>query len=94
MDSVGKTFKVDSGSEAAYNQAAGGLLGARHILIGFKNPQRTADAAEKDSVRKKAERIRAQVDAANFAEMAKKYSNEPNAAQNQRQPRRVPEGRR
>src|SRR5215475_12340603 len=38
MDSVQKTFKVDSGSEAQYNQAAGGLLGARHILIAFKNP--------------------------------------------------------
>jgi hypothetical protein len=32
MDSISKSFKVDSGSEAAYNQAAGGLLAARHIL--------------------------------------------------------------
>jgi hypothetical protein len=48
MDSVQKTFKVDSGSEAAYNQAAGGLFGARHILIGFKNPGVPASAAEKD----------------------------------------------
>src|SRR5215470_17986949 len=39
MDSIAKTFKVDSGSEAAYNQAAGGLIAARHILIAFKNPQ-------------------------------------------------------
>ena len=38
MDSVSKTFKADSGTEAAYNQGAGDLLAARHILIGYKNP--------------------------------------------------------
>ena len=74
MDSVQKTFKVDSGSEAAYNQAAGGLLAARHILIGFKNPGVPASTAEKDSLRKKAEQVRTQVTSANFSEMAKKYS--------------------
>src|SRR5262252_4379859 len=61
MDSVQKTFKVDSATESAYNQAAGGLLGARHILIAFKNPGVPASAAEKDSVKKKADQIRAQV---------------------------------
>jgi hypothetical protein len=81
MDSVHRTFKVDSGSEAAYNQAAGGLLGARHILIGFKNPAVPATQAEKDSAKKKADALRAQVTAANFADMAKKHSTEPNAAQ-------------
>ena len=89
MDSVQKTFKVDSGSEAAYNQAAGGLLAARHILIGFKNPGVPASAAEKDSVRKKAEQVRAQVTAANFTEMAKKLSTDPSAAAEWRQPRRL-----
>jgi hypothetical protein len=82
MDSVGKTFKVDSGGEAAYNQAAGGLLGARHILIGFKNQGVPPSAAEKDSLRKKATAIRAQVTAANFTDMAKKNSTDPSAAQN------------
>jgi hypothetical protein len=82
MDSVQKTFKVDSGSEAAYNQAAGGLLGARHILIAFKNPGVPPSTAEKDSVRKKAEQVRAQVTSANFTEMAKKYSGDPGVAQN------------
>lgn len=80
MDSVAKTFKVDSGSEAAYNQAAGGLLAARHILIGFKNPTVPPTQAEKDSVRKKAEALLPQVTAANFVDMAKKHSTEPNAA--------------
>ena len=81
MDSVAKTFKLDSGSEAAYNQAAGGLLAARHILIGYKNQGVPPSAAEKDSLRKKALSVRAQVTPANFAEMAKKYSSEPAAQQ-------------
>lgn len=82
MDSISKTFKVDSGSEAAYNQAAGGLLAARHILIGYKNPNAPPTQAEKDSARKKAEAILPQVTSANFADMAKKYSTDPTAAQN------------
>jgi len=82
MDSVSKTFKVDSGSESAYNQASGGLLAARHILIGYKNQGVPPSAAEKDSLKKKADVVRAQVTPANFTEMAKKYSTDPSAAQN------------
>lgn len=82
MDSIQKSFKVDSGSEAAYNQAAGGLLSARHILIGFKNQGVPASQAEKDSLKKKAEQVRGQVTPANFADMVKKYSTDPTAAQN------------
>ena len=82
MDSIQQTFKVDSGGEAAYNQGAGGLLGARHILIGFKNPEVPASQAEKDSLKKKAMAVRAQVTAANFADMVKKYSSDPTAKQN------------
>ena len=82
MDSLSKTLKVDSASEATYNQAAGGLLAARHILIGFKNPGVPANQAEKDSLRKKAEQIRAQVTDANFADMAQKHSTDPTAKQN------------
>jgi hypothetical protein len=82
MDSIQKTFKVDSGSEAAYNQAAGGLLAARHILIGFKNQGVPATQAEKDSLKKKADAVRAQVTPQNFAEMVKKYSTDPTAPQN------------
>jgi len=82
MDSVSKSFKVDSATEAEYNQAAGGLLSARHILIGFKNPAVPPTQAEKDSVKKKADMVRAQVTAANFAAMADKYSTDPTAKQN------------
>jgi hypothetical protein len=82
MDSVQKAVKVDSASEATYNAAAGGLLAARHILIGFKNPGVPATQAEKDSLKKKAEMVRAQVTTANFAELVKKYSTDPTAGQN------------
>lgn len=82
MDSVSKSFKSDSGDEAAYNQAAGDLVAARHILIGYKNPGVPPSSAEKDSARKKAEMVRAQVTDANFTDMVKKYSTDPGAAQN------------
>jgi len=79
MQQVVKSYKPDSGSEAAYNQAAGGLLGARHILFAFPP---AATSGQKDSVRKRAEAIRPQVTSANFTEMAKKYSGDPGVAQN------------
>jgi peptidyl-prolyl cis-trans isomerase D len=82
MDSLSNTFKVDSASEATYNAGAGGMLAARHILIGFKNPGVPGTQAEKDSLRKRAQEIRAQVTPANFAELAKKYSTDPTAQQN------------
>ncbi|MEO7084772.1 MAG: peptidylprolyl isomerase [Gemmatimonadaceae bacterium] len=82
MDSVSKTFKPEPASEAAYNQAAGGLLAARHILIGYKNPGVPASSAEKDSVHKKALQVRAQVTDANFGDMVLKYSTDPTAKQN------------
>jgi hypothetical protein len=82
IDSISKSFKVDSGSEAAYNQGAGNLLAARHILIGYKNPSVPPSSAEKDSLKKKADMVRAQVTNANFTEMVKKYSTDPGAAQN------------
>ena len=82
MDSVQKTLKVDTATEAAYNQASGGLLAARHILIGYKNPSVPPSAVEKDSLRKKADMVRAQVTPANFADLVKKYSTDPTAAQN------------
>jgi hypothetical protein len=79
MEGVVKSYKADSGSEAAYNQAAGGLLAARHILLMYPP---AATATQKDSVRKRAEAIRAQVTSANFTDMAKKHSGDPAVAQN------------
>ncbi len=74
MDSVAKGFKVDTGSEAAYNQGANNLFAARHILFTF--PQ-GATPAQKDSVKKVAQGVLKQVTPANFAQMATKYSGDP-----------------
>src|SRR5437773_10927029 len=78
MQNQSKSFKTDSGSETSYNQATGGLFVAKHIL--FPLP-RGATQQQKDSVRKKAEGVRAQLTSANFAAMAKKYSSDPGSAQ-------------
>jgi hypothetical protein len=72
MESVAAKLPVaDAGSEADYLAAKGGLYSARHILFMFPP---NATAAQKDSVRKKAMVVKAQVTPANFAELAKKYS--------------------
>ena len=77
MESVAATFPVDTGSETSYLAAKGGLYSARHIL--FLLPQ-GASPSVRDSVKKKAVSVLAQVTAANFAEMAKKHSGDNSAA--------------
>src|SRR5206468_6003509 len=75
-DTLVKSFKVDSGGEASYNQAAGDLYSARHILFAFPP---AATQTQKDSVRKKAESVLPTVNNANFAQLAEKYSSDPSA---------------
>src|SRR5918911_4824540 len=65
-----------TGAEGKYNQ--GEMLAARHILL--QVPE-NASPAVRDSVRKQAESIRAQATSANFAELARKYSQDPGSAQ-------------
>ena len=78
MESVAARLPVDStATEAGYLAGKGDLFAARHIL--FLVPQ-GAPAEVKDSIRKKAESVRAQVTPANFADMAKKYSQDNTAA--------------
>jgi hypothetical protein len=74
MDSVARTWRTDTAYEAAYNQAAGNLFAARHILFGT---QRNMTPQQRDSVRKLAESVRPQVTPANFAQMAARYTAEP-----------------
>jgi peptidyl-prolyl cis-trans isomerase D len=67
-------------AEAGYNAAVGGVVAARHILIGF--PQTPPGAPPmtpktKDSVRAVAQNVLSQVTDANFAAMAKRYSTDP-----------------
>jgi hypothetical protein len=70
-------------SNAAGRYAKGEMLAARHILFTFGGqPGQPVAQNVKDSVRKKAESVRAQVTPANFADMAKQYSGDPGSAQN------------
>jgi parvulin-like peptidyl-prolyl isomerase len=78
MDSVSGTWQADTASEAAYNQASGGLYAARHILFGT-NP--TMTGGERDSVRRLAESVRGQLTSANFPQMVSRYSAEPQAGE-------------
>ena len=74
MEKVGSTMPSDTGSQAGYEKGANDLLAARHIL--FKFPDGASPAA-KDSVRRKAESVRAQITPANFGALAKQYSDDP-----------------
>ena len=78
MEQISGSLKGDSATEATYNQAEGGILAARHILFAFPGG---ASQAQKDSVRRRAEGIRAQTTNANFREMVRRHSNEPGAAE-------------
>jgi hypothetical protein len=65
--------------EAAYNAGVGGVVAARHILLGFpSNPGGAPTTpAQKDSVRAAAMKVLPQVTDANFVQMAKRYSTDP-----------------
>ncbi|MGH7677610.1 MAG: peptidylprolyl isomerase [Gemmatimonadaceae bacterium] len=78
MEKVGGTLKGDSASEATYNQAAGGVFVARHILFPLPGG---ATQQQKDSVRRVAEGVRARTTSANFADLAKRHSSDPGSAQ-------------
>ena len=71
MEHVSATMPSDTGSQAGYEKGANDLYAARHILFLFP---KDASPATKDSIRRKAESVRAQVTAANFTDMAKRYS--------------------
>jgi len=79
-----KVPNTNTNPEAAYNAGAGGIISARHILIGFPGvPNGPAPTqAVKDSVRKVAQGILSQVTDANFAAMAKKYSTDQGSKEN------------
>jgi len=77
METVNKTLTSEAPSEVTYTQAVGGLFSARHILLSFPA---NANPVQRDSVKKKATALRAQVTAGNFAEMAKKNSGDPGSA--------------
>lgn len=77
MEGIAKSATADSGSDVTYTQALGGIFVARHILFPVAGG---ATQPQKDSVKRKAEGIRAQLTTANFAAMAKKHSADPGSA--------------
>ena len=78
-ENVAKSFPpVDAASfEAKYNDGA--MLAARHIL--FMAQAGSMKPAQVDSVKRDAEKVLKMVNAANFADMAKKYSKDGSASQ-------------
>jgi peptidyl-prolyl cis-trans isomerase D len=76
-DQVSKTWKAPdvASAEAAYNNNT--MLAANHILL-LTNKDTTP--AGKAAVKKKAEALRAQVTSANFAQMARQNSQDPQSA--------------
>jgi hypothetical protein len=74
MDSVSRAWPRDTGYSTAYNQAAGDLFAARHILFGT---QANMTPQQRDSVRRAAEGVRAQVTPANFGQLAGRHTTEP-----------------
>ena len=74
MESVAAKLPVDTGSEASYLAAKGGLYSARHILFLLS---KNAPPAVKDSIHRLAQSVAKKVTDANFAELAKKYSGDP-----------------
>ena len=72
-EEVSKTWGTpDSATEAKYNQ--GELLAARHIL--FPLPPEGLTQASQDSIRTRAERIRAQINSSNFAALAREHGSD------------------
>lgn len=73
MQQVSAKMPSDTGSQASYESGANNLFAARHIL--FLVPK-GATPVVKDSIRRRAESIRSQVTTANFADLAKRYSDD------------------
>ncbi len=74
---VDSTLMTSPASEASYDAGASNVFDARHILFQFPIG---ATPQQKDSVKKKAEAVLAQVNDRNFADLARKYSGDPGSA--------------
>ncbi|MCU0633630.1 MAG: peptidyl-prolyl cis-trans isomerase [Gemmatimonadaceae bacterium] len=73
-EQVSKTWDTTSKQSNEARYAAGEVLAARHILVAVAQ---TDSPEKKDGLRVKAERLRAQVTPANFAEIASRESDDP-----------------
>lgn len=80
-DTLASHWGGDTVTEAGY-AANNQVLAARHILFLTQGPNgQPLPPAAVDSIRRKAEAVRAQVTPANFAQMAQRYSQDPGSAQ-------------
>ena len=77
-ETVAKTFPPPNPADYEQRYNSGELLSARHILL--PTPPTAVTDADRDSVRKQAEAIRAQATPANFAELARRHSQDPGSA--------------
>jgi len=76
-EKVASTFPGMDTANAESRYTSGDLLAARHIL--FAIPQ-SATPAVRDSIHRRAEAVRAQATSANFADLARKNSQDPGSA--------------
>lgn len=85
LQEVGKDWLKEPAppTEASFNQ--GDVLAARHILFRFPGPDNAPPPPptpeQRDSVKRVADQVHAQVTAANFAEMARRHSGDGSAQQ-------------
>ena len=78
-EQVMKTLVKTDTAAALQRYAQGDLLAARHILLAV--PPQGLSTAAKDSIRRRAEQLRAQATPANFAQLATQNSMDPGSAQ-------------
>jgi hypothetical protein len=78
LEIVSKTWGGNDTAQYAAKYASGDVLSARHILI--MAPRGDTSKTAQDSVRRKAEAIRAKVTKTNFAQMATENSQDPGSA--------------
>jgi peptidyl-prolyl cis-trans isomerase D len=75
-EQIVKTYNVPTSAGPA-EYAKGTWLAAQHILFIV---QPTATPAQKDSVRREAQKVKSMLTSANFSQMAEKYSGDPGSA--------------
>ncbi len=80
LEIVSKNWGGNDTAEYAKKYASGDLLSAKHILL--MAPRGDTSKAATDSLRRKAEALRAKVTKANFAQMASQNSQDPGSARN------------
>jgi peptidyl-prolyl cis-trans isomerase D len=80
LQDISPTWAADSTPVTEADYERGDLLAARHILFAFPRDGQVTEA-QRDSVRRRAEAVLAQVTPANFAQLASQHSDDGSKAQ-------------